>query len=105
MVILRIILALAVFGLPFVLSAWLGSRLRSAVAAFFVAWLATPFLTWLMVVLMWPFIRMASDPNSDGTGVIVLPLVGVLTGIISGIAASVQVGRRKATLPDTAGKE
>lgn len=101
MVILRIVLAVAVFGIPCVLAAWVGSRLRAGFPAFFLAWFLTPLFTGVMLVLVWPFMVMAMDPNSDGTGAIILPFLGIFTGLGSGIAAAVMVARNQKKLPDS----
>jgi hypothetical protein len=95
MIVLRLFLAVVVFGAPCMVAAMWGARFRTGVGAFFLAWMLTPILTGLMVMLAWPFIAMAADPNSDGSGAIILPFLGIVTGLGSGIAAVVLQARLK----------
>jgi len=80
---------------PVVLAAWLGSRLRWAVAAFLLAWLATPLITILFTIIFSPLMSAMSPPGNDGSWVIMIPIYSVGSGLIAGIAAAIVVGRRK----------
>ncbi|MDZ4688284.1 MAG: hypothetical protein SH850_24690 [Planctomycetaceae bacterium] len=100
-ILLRLMLFAMIIVAPVAIAAWVGSRVRSPLVAFVIAWMLTPVLTGLNVVLMIPAIRLASPPNNDGTGVIMLPFLGLVTGLFAGIAAAVLSSRRKITSSST----
>jgi hypothetical protein len=79
---------------PCVISAWIGSRLRRPIAAFVLAWVLTPFANLAVLIVFWSVLRAITPPENDGTGAIMLPFLGVLTGLASGLTASVMVSRR-----------
>lgn len=87
---------------PCVLAGWLGARCRIPAVAFFVAWLATPCASLAITVLGMPVLRAITPPENDGTGAIMLPFFGVVTGVLAGIGAAVTVQRRRtrATAPE-----
>ena len=95
MVILRTLLGLLVLGGPPAFSAWVGTRIRSSVGAFFAAWFLTPLLTCIVMIVGWPFLRMMSGPNNDGTWVIMVPIMSVGSGLVAGIVAAVIAGNRR----------
>lgn len=86
------LLAVALLGGPCVIAAWIASRVRWPVIAFLLAWVLTPILNVLGVLVYAPF----APAGNDGTWAIVLPLYGIGTGLIAGIiAAAIVVRRRK----------
>lgn len=106
MIILRILLGLGVFIVPCCAAAWIGSRLKSGFLGFFLAWFLTPLLTGFMLIVLWPLMLISMDPNSDGTVVFALPLIGIVTGLASGTAASILAARRnQMSLPDSGAAE
>jgi uncharacterized membrane protein len=60
--------------------------------AFLLAWILTPLVNVLGVLVYAPF----APAGNDGTWAIVLPLYGIGTGLISGVIAAVIVVRRRA---------
>jgi hypothetical protein len=82
---------------PCLLSAWIGTRVRSPVIAFLLTWLLTPFTTALIAILGTPVLRAITPPENDGTGVIMLPFFGIVTGLIAGIVAAILVSKRSTT--------
>lgn len=94
---LGILALLAVYGGPVVLGAWAGGRSRIPWQAFVLGDIITP-LSALLLGLALETIAYSMDPGKSGGGllVIVLPMVGVLTGFISGtIACFVSSQRRQ----------
>jgi len=79
---------------PCAVAAWIGTRLRSPIVAFFVTWALTPFASLVITVLGTPILPAITPPNNDGTGAIMLPFLGIVTGLIAGIVAGVIVSRR-----------
>lgn len=49
---------------PCAIAAWLGTRVRSPVIAFFVAWVMTPHVTYVITVLGTPVLRAISSAGS-----------------------------------------
>lgn len=80
---------------PCVLAAWIGSRLRRTVLAFFFAWLLTPILTLVFELVLWPVLRSLIPPSNDGTGALMLPFFGVVTGLLAGGGAAIMAALRK----------
>lgn len=88
---------------PCAIAAWLGTRVRSPLIAFVLTWIATPFVSFALTLVLAPVLRALVPANSDGTGVIMIPFFGIVTGIIAGIVAAVIVQRRRgeaASKPD-----
>ena len=81
---------------PCAISGWLGSRVRWPILAFFITWVLTPILSAIITVLRVPILQAISPPNNDGTGAIMLPFLGIVTGLIAGIVSAVVVSRRNA---------
>lgn len=79
---------------PCAIAAWLGSRVRSPFMAFLLTWLATPLVSLVLTVVLAPVLRTLTPANNDGTGAIMIPFVGIVTGLIAGILAAVIVRRR-----------
>jgi hypothetical protein len=86
---------------PCVIATWIGTRVRLPVLAFVVTWLLTPLVAAVITVLGVPILRAISPPGNDGTGAIMLPFLGIVTGAIAGIVAAVIVNRRLSPLPPT----
>lgn len=100
------LIALLLFILvPCAMAAWFGTRLRRPLVAFVLAWLLTPILTLVVEILLWPVLRALIPPNNDGTGAIMLPFFGILTGVIAGGVSAISVARRtnRATVTHTVG--
>ena len=77
------------------IAVWIATRVRSPLVAFFLAWVATPPCTLALLVLFWPALQATIPANNDGTAVIMIPILGVATGLVSGIVATVMVHRRR----------
>ena len=93
MAILGAILGIIVLlGGPCAIAAWIASRVRWPLIAFLLAWVLTPLVNVLGVLVYAPF----APAGNDGTWAIMLPLYGVGTGLISGTVAAVVVVRRRA---------
>jgi hypothetical protein len=80
---------------PGVIAGWFGTRVRRPVIAFFLAWIMTPIVTLIVTIALWPLLRALIPPDNDGTGAIMLPFLGIATGLVAGIVAAVIVGRRR----------
>lgn len=80
---------------PCAIAAWLGSRVRSPLIAFVLTWIATPFVSLVLTVALAPVLRGLIPANNDGTGAIMIPYFGIVTGVIAGTVAAVIVKRRK----------
>lgn len=79
---------------PCAIAAWLGTRINRPLIAFVLAWLLTPPLTLGIEILLWPVLRALIPPNNDGTGAIMLPFFGIVTGLLAGGVAAIIVTRR-----------
>ncbi len=79
---------------PCAIAAWLGTRVRSPLIAFVLTWIATPFVSFVLTIVLAPVLRALIPANNDGTGAIMIPFLGIMTGVISGIVAAVIVKRR-----------
>ena len=79
---------------PCVIAAWLGSRVRSPLIAFVLTWIATPLVSFVLTVALAPVLRELTPPNNDGTGAIMIPYFGIVTGVIAGIVVAMIVKRR-----------
>jgi hypothetical protein len=79
---------------PCAIAAWLGTRVRSPVIAFVLTWIATPLVSFVITVVFTPVLRAITPAGNDGTGAIMLPFFGIVTGLIAGIVAAVLVQRR-----------
>ena len=79
---------------PCAIAAWLGTRVRSPLVAFVLTWIATPFVSFLLTVVLAPVLRELTPANNDGTGAIMIPYFGIVTGVIAGIVAALIVQRR-----------
>lgn len=82
-------------GAPAAISAWIGTRVRSPVIAFVVTWVLTPLVSFVITIAGAPILRAITPANNDGTGAIMIPYFGIVTGLIAGIVASVIVKRRQ----------
>ena len=56
----------------------------------------TPIISYVVTQVLIPVLRAVAPPNNDGTGVIMIPFYGIVTGLIAGIVAAVIVSRRNA---------
>ena len=79
---------------PCVVAAWIGTRVRWPVVALVMTWLLTPLMSFFVTVLGTPILRAFSPAGNDGTAAIMLPFLGVFTGLVAGIVASRVVRRR-----------
>lgn len=84
---------------PCAVAAWLGTRVRSPMIAFAVAWVLTPLVSYAITVLGTPVLRAITPAGNDGTGAIMIPFFGIVTGVIAGIVAARIVKRRGADVP------
>lgn len=89
--------------LPGLVASWLGARVRWPWLAFVLAWLLTPFAMLLFVLALAPLLRALTPPGNDGTGAIMLPFVGIATGLVAGGVAAFAVARRRGEGGATAG--
>ena len=83
-----------VFEATLALGTWAGTRARGPWPAFFIAWLATPFIGGLLALIVATCL-----PTYDRLGWLLLleiPIIGAGIGIIAGIVATVIVRRRPA---------
>ena len=80
---------------PCAIAAWLGTRVRSPMIAFVVAWVMTPLVSYGITVLGTPILRAITPAGNDGTGAIMIPLFGFATGVIAGIVAAITIKRRQ----------
>ncbi len=93
---------------PCAIAAWLGTRVRSPLMAFVLTWIATPFVSFVLTVVFTPVLRAITPAGNDGTGAIMLPFIGIVTGLIAGIVAARIVKRRGgevAPKPDVADQD
>lgn len=79
---------------PCVVAAWIGTRVRWPVVALVVTWLLTPLVSFFVTVLGTPILRAISPAGNDGTAAIMLPFLGVFTGLVAGLVTSGVVRRR-----------
>ena len=79
---------------PCAIAAWLGTRVRSPAVAFVLTWALTPLVSAVVTVLGIPVLRAITPANNDGTGAIMLPFFGIVTGLIAGIVAAEIVKRQ-----------
>lgn len=79
---------------PCVIAAWLGSRVRSPLIAFVLTWIATPLVSLVITIVFTPVLRAITPAGNDGTGAIMIPFFGIVTGVIAGIVAAWIVKRR-----------
>ena len=79
---------------PCAIAAWLGTRVRSPVIAFVLTWIATPLVSFGITVVFTPVLRSITPANNDGTGAIMIPFYGIVTGVFAGIIAAMIVKRR-----------
>jgi hypothetical protein len=80
---------------PGAIAVWLGSRVHRPLFAFALTWLATPIASLLITLVFWPVMRALTPPNNDGTGAIMIPFFGIVTGFGFGIASAMIVRRRR----------
>lgn len=80
---------------PCAIGAWLGTRVRSPAIAFLLTWITTPIVSFVITVVLAPVLRALSPANNDGTGAIVIPFFGIVTGAIAGAVAAMLVRRRE----------
>ncbi len=104
MIFLAILASLVVYLGPCVLGAWIGTRARYPLLALLLGWLATPLTGFVMALLielvLHPLVLalgLLHDANSSGRGMllIIMPIVGLLSGLPAGIASAVIVWRRR----------
>lgn len=79
---------------PCVIAGWVGTRIRSPIIALVVTWLLTPLVSFVVTVLGTPILRAITPANNDGTFAIMLPIFGIVTGLIAGIVSAGVVRRR-----------
>ena len=87
---------------PCVIAGWLGTRVRSPLVAFVLTWIATPFVSFVITVVFTPVLRAITPTGNDGTGAIMIPFFGIVTGVIAGIVAAKIVKRRGGKLAQQA---
>lgn len=80
---------------PCVIAAWLGTRVRSPFIAFVLTWVLTPLVSYVITVLGSPVLRAITPAGNDGTGAIMIPFFGIVTGLIAGIVVARIVQRRR----------
>lgn len=80
--------------LPCAIAVWIGTRVSRPALAFVLTWVTTPIIAALFVAMLFPLLRSLSPPENDGTGVFMIPLIGVATGLTAGIVSRVLVKRR-----------
>jgi hypothetical protein len=80
---------------PCAIAVWLGTRVRSPLIAFVLTWIATPFVSAVITVVFTPVLRAIAPAGQDRTGAIMLPLFGIVTGLIAGIVSAWMVQRRR----------
>ncbi len=90
---------------PCVIAAWLGSRVDSRLIAFVLTWILTPFVSFVLTVALAPVLRALTPANNDGTGAIMIPYFGIVTGLIAGIVASMIVKRRRGAAASQPGSD
>ena len=96
MIAFGIIVVLFLIAGPCVLAVWIGSRVPVPALAFAIAWPLTPMISYVATPVLIPVLRAVTPPNNDGTGVIMIPFFGIVTGLVAGIVAAVIVSRRNA---------
>ncbi len=79
---------------PCAIAAWLGTRVRTPLIAFVLTWIATPLVSFVLTIVLTPVLRAITPANNDGTGAIMIPYFGIVTGAIAGIVAAMIVKRR-----------
>ena len=79
---------------PCVIAGWLGTRVRTPLIAFMLTWIATPFVSFVITVVFTPVLRAITPTGNDGTGAIMIPSFGIVTGLIAGFVAAMIVKRR-----------
>lgn len=79
---------------PCAIAAWLGTRVRSPLIALVLTWIATPLVSLVFTIVGTPVLRAITPAGNDGTGAIMLPFFGIVTGLIAGIVAARIVKRR-----------
>lgn len=84
---------------PCAIAAWLGTRVRSPLIALLLTWVMTPLVSVVITVVFTPVLRAITPAGNDGTGAIMLPFFGIVTGLIAGIVAAVVVRRRNGREP------
>lgn len=80
---------------PGAIAAWLGSRVHRPLLAFALTWLATPIVSLLITLVFWPVMQALTPPSNDGTGAIMIPFFGAVTGFGFGITSAIMVRRRR----------
>ena len=80
---------------PCAIAGWLGTRVRVPAIAFVVTWVATPLITAVFILVGTPVLRAITPAGNDGTGAIMLPFFGIVTGVIAGAVAARFVSRRR----------
>lgn len=80
---------------PCAIAAWVGTRVRRSLIAFVLAWILTPIVSVIVTLVLWPVLRAMIPSNNDGTGAIMIPFFGIVTGLVAGIVAAMIVGRRR----------
>ncbi len=106
MIVLAILAMLVVYLGPCIIGAWIGTRARHPLLALLLGWLATPLagfaLAFVIEIVLYPIVSalgLLHDPNSSGRGMlfIIMPIVGLLSGLPAGIVSAVIVRRRRLT--------
>lgn len=77
------------------LAVWIASRLTRATFAFVAAWALTPALLFVGTLLVMPLFRAAGSPTNDGTWIIMVPIYGMVLGLLSAIITVVVVSVRR----------
>lgn len=63
--------------------------------AFVTAWALTPALRFVGTMVLMPLFRTAGAPANDGTWIVMVPIDGIVLGLLSAIIAAVVVSVRR----------
>lgn len=87
---------------PCLLAMFVGTRINSRLAAFLITWILTPLLTLQFMYVFTPVLRAIIPPGYDGPGVLMLPFLGIMPGLVAGVLAQWFVNRRNRQATATA---
>jgi hypothetical protein len=80
---------------PGAIAMWIGTRVRRPLIAFLLTWIMTPVISLVVTIFLWPVLSALTPADNDGTGAIMLPFFGIVTGIVAGSVAALIVSRRR----------